>query len=302
MSVDNRLMIKNLMNQQELILAYCRTTNMPFIVCDPESFNDQVWIFTTVEELQAFGKPYAEKKIPLVGMKYPQERFQAMFTGLYHIGVNSVVFVNGETKEEFELSELAKEPDFSQLKPQDRPVLNPLLQLAGLYFCQEAYRPVPNEEKPGLKELEEELAVNLTRSRFVGGIELVEGPGTDVEKLQKRQYRLPLLKNKQEETIQPIFTDVIEFNKFNKEKKLKAISIPFVDLLQFLLKDSKGFILNPQGFHIILTKELLAGLYKRFNIMPRGLKPAAPSAAAPAGGANAAAPKAEPAPEKKTEE
>ena len=68
---------------------------------------------------------------------------------------------------------------------------------------QEAARPVPNEEKENLKELEEELAADLVKAKYIIPIELQDGPGNDLEKLKNRKYRLPILKNKQEEALQP---------------------------------------------------------------------------------------------------
>ena len=81
---------------------------------------------------------------------------------------------------------------------------------------QEAARPVPNEEKENLKELEEELAADLVKAKYIIPIELQDGPGNDLEKLKNRKYRLPILKNKQEEALQPLFTDPTEFAKFNR--------------------------------------------------------------------------------------
>ena len=143
---------------------------------------------------------------------------------------------------------------------------NPELQLTGLYFMQEASRPVPNEQKESLKDLEEELSANLVKSRYVVPIELLEGPESDTEKLKNRKYRLPILKNKNGDVVQPIFTDITELNKFNKENKFKALVMPFDNLAKIVVKDSKGFLLNPMGFHIAMPKELLEGLKKRFDV------------------------------------
>ena len=41
--------------------------------------------------------------------------------------------------------------------------------------------------------------------------------------------------------------------------------MPFAHLPRVLVKDSKGFVLNPAGFHIAMPKELLEGLSKRFR-------------------------------------
>ena len=183
---------------------------------------------------------------------------------LFTIGVNELVFVSESGTDTIELAELVKRPDFSQLPKEQQPISNPELQLTGLYFMQEASRPVPNEQK-NLVDLEEELAANLYKAKYMVPIELLEGPEPDLEKLKEKKYRLPILKNKNGDVLQPLFTDPNEFAKFNRENKFKALSVPFANLAKLVIKDSKGFLLNPAGFHIAMPKELLEGLPKRFG-------------------------------------
>lgn len=264
MAVDKTFLMKSIQKKEEMIVAYCAFTNMPFVVCDPESFNDQVWIFDTEAQLQEFAKPYTEKKILLKGIKYSNARFLSFFTMLFTIGINELVFVGENGKETIELDELVRRPDFSKLPKEQQPIMNPELQLTGLYFMQEAARPIPNEEKQ-VADLEEELAANLFKARYIIPIELLEGPETDIEKLKEKKYRLPILKNKNGDVLQPLFTDPNELAKFNRENKFKALAMPFANLSKLLIKDSKGFLLNPAGFHLAMPKELLEGLPKRFG-------------------------------------
>lgn len=248
-----------------MIVAYCAFTNMPFVICDPETFNDQVYLFDTEAQLQEFAKPYTEKKLLLKGIKYENKNFLGFFSMLFNIGVNELVFVNETGEERLQLEELVRRPDFSKLPKEQQPVSNPELQLTGLYFMQEASRPIPNEQKTQLPELEEELSANLLKARYIVPIELLEGPETDAEKLKNRKYRLPILKNKNGDVLQPLFTDPVELAKFNRENKFKALAMPFGNLSKLVIKDSKGFLLNPGGFHIVMPKALLEGLTKRFE-------------------------------------
>lgn len=265
MTIDKSFLIKKIQKRETMLVAYCGFTGMPLVVCDPETFNDQVWIFETEALLQEFAKKYTERKILLRGVQYKNEQFLQFFSSLFTMGVNELVFVDEGATTSIELEDLVKKPDYSKLKKEEVPVLNPELQLTGMYFMQEASRPVPNEEKENLKELEEELAANMVKGRYLVGIELNEGPESDAEKLKAKKYRLPILKNKKEEILQPIFTDPVEFQKFNRGKKLKAIAVPYADLSKLLVKDAKGFMLNPAGYHILMPKELLVGLTRRFQ-------------------------------------
>lgn len=265
MAVDKTFLIRSVQKKESMIVAYCAFTNMPFVVCDPESYNDQVWIFDTEALLQEFAKDYTERKILLKGIKFENKNFLGFFSTLYTIGVNELVFVSESGKETIELAELVRRPDFSSLPKEKQPVLNPELQLTGLYFMQEASRPVPMEEKTTLPELQEELAANLYKAKYVVPIELLEGPESDMEKLKNRKYRLPILKNKNGDVLQPIFTDPTELGKFNRENKFKALAMPFNNLSKILIKDAKGYLLNPGGFHIAMPKELLEGITKQFG-------------------------------------
>ena len=159
MAVDNSFLIKKIQKRTRLIVAYCTYTNMPLLVCDPESFNDEVFIFENEELLKTFAEPYIEKKIALKGVQYKNRDFLRFFGSLYTIGVNELVFVDSNATTKLPLESLVTRPDYSKLPEQQRPVTNPNLQLTGCYFMQEASRPVPNEEKENLQELEEEYSL-----------------------------------------------------------------------------------------------------------------------------------------------
>ena len=273
--VDNSFIVKKVQSRSDMIVAYCAWTNMPLVVCDPETYNDQVWIFETEEQLQNFAKPYTERRILLRGMKYENKDFLHFFSSLFTMDVNELVFVdeNGDTK--IELEQLVRKPDYSKLDPRQVPVTNPALQLTAMYFMQEAKRPVKNEEKTDLRELEEELSSNLLKSRYLIAVEMEEGEGSVAEKLKNHQYRIPILKNKEEDVYQPIFTDPIEFQKFAQNKNTyRALAVPFAQLETLLVKDAKGYMLNPRGYQLLMPKELLAGLPKRFGVSAAAVNPA----------------------------
>ncbi len=266
MAVDNSLIIRQVQQMEEMIVAFCAYTNMPLLVCDPETFNDQIWIFDKEEQLQEFAKSYTEKKVALRGVKFLNKDFLRFFSSLYMIGVNELVFVHESGQVNIELDKLVRQPDYSKLPEMQRPITNPNLELTGMYFMQEALRPIPNEEKENLKDLEEELAHNMVSARYIIAIELNEGEESDVEKLKNKNYRVPILKNKENVVFQPLFTDPLEFQKFAKGKKeIRALAVPFAQLGHILASGANGFMLNPNGFHIVMPKELIAGLTRRFQ-------------------------------------
>ena len=238
--------IKKLRTSDSLYVAYARTTNLPYVTCDEETFNDQAWIFAREEDLKEFGKSEAEKKNPIAGMKYDRKNYPQLYGLLHAIGVNAVVFQDGQGSCEVELDEIAKAQDVSKLPPEKRPLFNPSLQLSGIYFMQELRKPVPKEEKTNLKELEEEVIANLMRSEFLVP---VLPDQNDPKKLA-----MAGIKTKDGKTLQPIFTDVIEFTRFSRGKKMGMVKVPFEKIITVSIKNAEGYALNPVGLNLIFDK------------------------------------------------
>ena len=69
MTVDQVFIIKKLQNLDEMLVAYSAVTRMPFAICDDESFNDQVWIFTDQDKLKTFAEKYKEEKKLILPVK-----------------------------------------------------------------------------------------------------------------------------------------------------------------------------------------------------------------------------------------
>ena len=247
MGISEQDAIKELQTRETIFVAYSQATKLPYVICDEESFNDQVWVFATEEEIKAFGQKKLQDKILLMGMKYENKDFPRFYGTLYAIGVNSVVWVDGENQIEVDLAKIARQADFSKLEPSKQPLFNSTLQLSGISFMQELRRPIKKEERTvNLREMEEELIVNLKKSEFLVAM------ATDPEDPNK--VNIPYLKNKDGDILQPAFTDVMEFDKFARGKKLRAAKVPFAKLPGLIIKQAKGFVINPMGFNLILDR------------------------------------------------
>ena len=271
MGISEQDAIKELQTRETIFVAYSQATKLPYVICDEESFNDQVWVFATEEEIKAFGQKKLQDKILLMGMKYENKDFPRFYGTLYAIGVNSVVWVDGENQIEVELAKIARQADFSKLEPSKQPLFNSTLQLSGIYFMQELRRPIKKEERTvNLREMEEELIVNLKKSEFLVAM------ATDPEDPNK--VNIPYLKNKDGDILQPAFTDVMEFDKFARGKKLRAAKVPFAKLPGLIIKQAKGFVINPMGFNLILDRVQL-GKILGIQIPPMSTPEQAPAQA-----------------------
>ena len=247
MAISVEEAVKELQARETVFVAYAQTTRLPYVTCGEETYNDQVWFFADEESVKEFGKKKLEEKVLLMGMKYEKKDFPRMYGLMFAIGANSVIWNNGTEEIEIDLERIVRKPDLSQVEPAKRPLINSTLQLSGIYFMQELRRPVAKEEHKNLRELEEELIVNLKKSQFLIAME--------VDKENPKKINVPYLKNKEGQILQPVFSDVMEYEKFARGKKFRLAKIPFAKLPEILKTQAEATVFNPLGFNLILNKE-----------------------------------------------
>ena len=228
MGISKEEAIKELQTREEIFVAYSQATKLPYVKCDEETFNDQAWIFSTEEGIKEFGKKMLEEKVLLMGMKFTKKDYPRLYGTFYAIGVNTVVWVDGEDKIEIDLPDIAKQADMSKI---------------------ELRRPVEKDQHGNLRELEEELIVNLKKSEYLVAM--------NVDPEDPKKINIPYLKNKKEEILQPVFTDVMELEKFTKGQKLRIAKVPFAKLPELLIDKAMAYAVNPLGFNLVLNREQL---------------------------------------------
>ena len=249
--------IKEIQGRENIFVAYSQTTKLPYVTCGEESFNDQAWFFTEEEAIKEFGKKKVEEKILLMGMRYEKKDFPKMYGLLFSIGVNTIIWNDGGEQMEIDLEKIVRKPDLSKVEPQKRPLINPTLQLSGIYFMQELRRPVKQEEHKNIRELEEELIANLRKAEFLIAI--------NAEQEEDGKLHIPYLKNKEDKILQPVFTDVMEFEKFGRGKNLRVAKVTMDKLPSLMIPQANAYVINPLGFNLILNKEQvekIAGISK----------------------------------------
>ena len=257
MGISKEEAIKELQNRETVFVAYSQATKLPYVKCDEETYNDQAWIFSTEEGIKEFGKKMIEDKILLMGMRFSKKDYPRLYGTFYAIGVNTVVWVDGEDKIEIDLPDVAKQADMSKIEPAKRPLLNPSLELSGIYFMQELRRPVKQEEHKNIRELEEELIANLRKAEFLIAI--------NAEQEEDGKLHIPYLKNKEDKIMQPVFTDVMEFEKFGRGKNLRVAKVTIDKLPNLMIPQANAYVVNPMGFNLVLNKEQIekiAGISK----------------------------------------
>lgn len=249
------LILRYLQNSETIYVLFCKATNLPFVYCDPDTCNDQIWLFTD----ERFAAKQAsdlmkEANHELTIVKLETKQYLGFYMSLYTMGVNEILMDKGFNSVGVELNTLVRQPDLDKLPAEKRPVMNPELVLTGIYFTQELRRKVENEKKEGLKDLEEEMLVNLQRGRFILPIQLPEGVKPE-DKPSPQDIKIAFVKMPNGDVFQPLCTDPTEFQKFNREKKFHGIAVTYDKLKGMMVPNAKGLVLNPATLRLALPKE-----------------------------------------------
>lgn len=257
--------IMNLQKWEHLYVPFSMATRLPFVVCDPDSYNDQVHLFEEKEDVALFAKPYLDQKYTVSGIEVTLEQRLRFFVNLVTIGVNSVVIHRKDkTTAELEMTEIIRLEEDENLPDNQKPLVNPQLQLSGIYFMQAIRRPDADLNDPVLKEMEEEVSANAVRAQYLLPVEVIEEENAEGKKTAKG-IRFPYMQDKEQHMIQPVFTDGTELKKFVKEKKMQILKVPFAALSRYATEDSYGFAVNPLGINLIIRKEQIPAMVKRFD-------------------------------------
>lgn len=265
MTVDNKFILRKLQNLKTATIVYSTVTKHPFVVCDEETYDDEILLFADTNEMQEAVKTYVARGYLLHGVTVPQDKLGKFLSECFSMDVNQLVFYENGTRFSVSLDKIVIRPDYSKLPKEKRPLFNPELQLSVLYFLQELSRRIPEEQKDQehLKELEEELAANMAKAQFLVPIKLDE-PLKPGEKLEPGRFKLTMVTTKEGEQFLPVFSDVKEFSLFNKENQYQGILMTIDNLRQLIKDPCKGLMLNPNSIGLRLNAKMVDGILQRF--------------------------------------
>lgn len=228
-----------LKNPGEIYVVMSAVTRLPFVVCDEETYDDEVFLYYRLEDAQEKAKKLIEEKYQTAVIKVEEKMLLAFYTSLYTMGVNCLSINSGtDTEISIQLSDLVirKSPD--QLPEGKRLIENPSLHLTAIYFMQELRRQQKPEFTEKLKDLQEEMLADYMKGTFIIAIQ--------------EDGKLPILQQKNGNVFQPIFTDILELQKFSRGKKMKTAVIPAQKIQDVLIPDAKGVVINPLGVNVQL--------------------------------------------------
>lgn len=254
----------------EFFVLFSTATKSPFISCNKETFDDEIFVYANADDARARAQALGELGYPLAVIKIVKAQSANFLTSLYFYGINVVDFYTGEERNPIPIEHLCTRPDLEALKNDKVPKANPDVQLTAGYFIQEVRRRIENKTKDDLvrlKEMEEEMAVNLFRSRFIVAIDTTnETQKFDITD-KTRKYKLVTVTAKNGEMYMPCFSDLSEFRKFsaaNRKGKFQLLPIPFNKLKDFC-KSANGVVINPSGFNLLLKNDAFERLERMYG-------------------------------------
>lgn len=268
MAVDHSFLTKRFLKTETLFALYSTATNLPFVECDQTTFLDQIFVFTKQETLQQYAKIFTKEHYGLRALQFPNDKYQILFDQMYAMGADTIQFIDEGAPVALSLAEVGEQSDYPEL-PGDIPATNPELELTAAYFMQDARRRMErtDEDQKHLRELEEEMAVNLIRSKLIVAFETSQVQGKWNPSDTSQKVGVPYIKNKEGKVFYPVYTDFFEFRRFNSGNRNLKLSITAVDydaLPKLLHKPAEAFVINPASLNLILNPDQLAEMKRRY--------------------------------------
>ena len=285
-TADKKTVAEKVQDLKEAYALISPLTNLPYVECEQENFFDQVLLYETKEDAEAAAKVYGEKGIRVlvrdlktlelelpVKPEEPDGEKRKVFLNqvrqhlgiLPFMGVNAVCYKAADAPAELIELENVLPEDF-QKKVAANALYQPNLQLTGVYLMQEARKGKDAVDRKVLHDLDEEFSSNLVKAKIFMPVLPPKGKEKDPQ-LNLKECQIPYLKHQNGDLFFPVFTDIWEFQKYAQGKgALRSIQIPFTQLEKFEGKQAKAYMLNPMGFSIPLTKEMIPKLMKKFGL------------------------------------
>lgn len=221
-----------------VLMSAC--TREPYVQCDEVTFDDECMIFFEEEAAKEKAKELAREKIPVTVAKLESRQMLMFFSSLYTMGVNALRIDVPEQDPVIQLEKIVKRREHSELPDGSVWVENPQLHLTALYFAQELRRPAGSHTAERLKELQEELTADFKKARLLFAVE-------------KGGQKTPMIQLKDGTKFQPVFTDAMEFGRFNREGTFTAAVVEASQVPKALDRAASGVILNIMGVNLPLS-------------------------------------------------
>lgn len=225
------MLIKKLVGVENLFVIFSLRTKLPFTVCDPETFDDEILVFDKPEHVHPVLTRLTEEGNPVQAGVISQKDRLNFFANLCTMGVNCIVFnSSSDVEERIQLDRVVRTPKGKT--PDGQPwIENPALYLTGVYFMQAVSRNIKRQETAELTQMREEIVAHYSKGNFLI--------------VFNEQGQLPIMKFPNGDAYQPIFTDMFEAAKFQSDQPYKLGAVEAVKIPGLLAREAKGIVVNP---------------------------------------------------------
>lgn len=243
---------------EQVYIIFSQCTRMPYVVCDPNTYDDEILLYFREEAAKNAVKKLLEKKEPVQALKVENKDLLAFYVSLMPLGVNCILVNQDTLPDEQNVGKgnsygMSAGPAMVEIpiqldeiilrKEEEGKVLieNPQLHLTALYFMQKVRKTKNVEFTEELKELHEEMLAHYQRGKYI--IPVKENAGTLV------------MKQKNGQIFQPVFTDIQEYRKFfsmHRGKNVKSVVLPAGKIPEILAPEAAGVAVNPFGVNLQL--------------------------------------------------
>lgn len=245
--------IELLQKAQELTAIVCDSTRLPYIECDIETCDDQVLVFENKEMAEAEAKKITEEGYMVRTAHIPPKQRLGFFANLFTLGVNAVLINKGQdTQVRLDLDKVINRPAMPRFSHEIRKALNagerpkfrvenPEFHLTAIYFTQISRGKKAQEHAEELKELQEEMMIHYREGYYIVA--------------RTKEGTTPLIRTKDGGALQPLFSDMQEFLKFqhvNPTMKVETAVMTEDEFLHHLSKEATGVVVNPLGISLLL--------------------------------------------------
>ncbi len=219
-------------------VIFSGATNCPYVVCDPDTADDEILLYLKKQDGRQERDRLVNDGVPVSLAIIQNKQFLEFYTTLYTMGVNAVMVYDGGEPVRIQLSDIVKRRSVEDGEDGKVWVENPQLHLTALYLMQEIRKSPDAAATPEEEEMLDEIKADLADARLI-------------QPVVKDQKAVPMLRMT-DEIYQPMFTDILEFRKFNTDGQFRPLVVEAKELGKIILPQAGGILINPRGVNLPL--------------------------------------------------
>ncbi len=222
----------------EVYVIFSGATNCPYVVCDRDTADDEILLYLKRPDGRKERDRLTEEGIPVSLAIVKNKQFLYFYTSLYTMGVNAVMVYDGNKPVRIQLTDLVKHNTSDAETDGKVWIENPELHLTAIYLMQEIRKAPQAEPTQEEKDMLDEIKADLANAHLI-------------QPVVKDQKAVPMLQLK-DEKYQPLFTDILEFQKFNTDDQFNPLIVDADKLKCIILPQADGILINPRGVNLPL--------------------------------------------------